>query len=172
MKKPLFRLIAVITLDGKIARNSSHLSDWSSKEDKKFFHRELDTADVVLVGNNTYKTAKKFLLKRNLIVFTRHVTAPRWKSEKCVFMNLARTNIQNYCQAHGYRNVAVLGGTQIFDYFLGKNLAHELLLTLEPIVFGKGISLFEKGKKNTHFRLVSLKKLNKGGTLLLRYGKR
>ena len=57
--------IAAVTIDGKIALDAHSGSAWTSREDKDFLHDMLDTSDVVVVGNNTYKAAIEPLSKRN-----------------------------------------------------------------------------------------------------------
>ncbi len=172
MKRPVFRLIAAMTLDGKIAKHSHHMADWSSKEDKGFLHRMLDKADVAIVGNNTFETAKKPLSKRNCIVFTRSVKNPEQRGENLVFVNPAITGIAEFCRRHSYNKIAVLGGAKAFGYFLAHGLADEIFLTIEPLVFGAGIPLLDSGDYEISFSLVSVRKLNKKGSLLLHYRKR
>jgi len=36
MARPIYIAIAAVTLDGKIAKTKSHMSTWTSKEDKLF----------------------------------------------------------------------------------------------------------------------------------------
>src|ERR1035437_1290773 len=76
MIKPTYIAIAAITLDGKIAKGPNHMSDWTSKEDKVFMRALLDKCDVIIVGNNTYKTAIAPLSKRNCIVLTHSKVLP------------------------------------------------------------------------------------------------
>lgn len=171
MERPNFALIAVSTIDGKIARHPGHMSDWSSKEDKDFLHKMLGKSDAVIVGRNTYETAKKPLSKRNCIVFTRSVPAQERSNGKPVFLNPAATDISDYCSRNSILKVAVLGGAKTFNYFLANGLADEIYLTIEPIAFGAGIPLFDSGDKDVFFGLVSVKKLNRRGTVLLHYRK-
>ena len=77
--------IAAATIDGKIALDSGHFSDWTSKEDKDFLHEMLDKSDAVVVGNNTYKTAIGPPSKRNCIVFTASVATSERKSDKLTY---------------------------------------------------------------------------------------
>nr|AIA15400.1 RibD C-terminal domain protein [uncultured bacterium] len=49
-------LLAAVTADGKMARNSAQLSNWTSHEDKKIFVAESRRAGVIILGNSTYKT--------------------------------------------------------------------------------------------------------------------
>lgn len=186
---PNYIAIAAITLDGRIAATSRHPSDWTSIEDKKFLHQMLNGCDVILVGNNTYKTAKGPLSKRNCIVFTSAVPSSPGKermpegqersnryiyqkSKNLLYINPAKTDIKKFIEQKNYKKIAILGGAQIYSYCLENNLLDELYLTIEPLVFGKGISLFESKKFITYsFKLSSFKKLNPQGTLLLHYKK-
>ena len=164
-----FIAIAAVTIDGKIARNSNHPSDWTSPEDKAFLHAELDRCDVTVVGNKTYKLAQKPLSKRNCIVFTRSIDRTRQQNDKLIYINPKGKNIQKFIEEKGYRRICILGGAQVYNYFLEHNLIDEIYLTIEPVIFGKGISLFDKKVKNVDYKLKSVKKLNNMGTVLLRY---
>lgn len=162
--------IAAVTIDGKIALDAKHFSDWTSKEDKDFLQELLDKSDVVVVGNNTYKTAKGPLSKRNCIVFTSSVAELERKSEKLLYANPATANIAELLAPH--KTVAVLGGSKTYTWFLEHGLLDELYLTIEPLVFARGINLFQSSKDiNAHFRLESTKQLNERGSLLVHYKK-
>ncbi len=160
--------IAAVTIDGKIALDAGHFSDWTSPEDKEFLHKMLDESDVVVVGNNTYKTAIEPLSKRNCIVFTASVRTSEHKSDILTYCNPASSDCIPLMEK--YKKVAVLGGTQTYTYFLENDLLDELYLTIEPLVFGRGLNLFESEKNiEAHFRLESTKRLNGKGSLLLHY---
>lgn len=174
-----FIAVAAMTLDGKIAKNKDHLStDWTSEEDKIFFRKFLAGCDVVLVGRNTYETAKEPLSKRNCIVLSRSVDQPTSESERLVFINTEKTDLKKYITNKGYHKIAILGGAQAYTYCLENNLLDELYLTIEPVVFGEGINLFsapslllkkKRGEVIKTFKLVFTKKLNEQGTILLHY---
>ncbi|PIR96436.1 MAG: hypothetical protein COT92_01135 [Candidatus Doudnabacteria bacterium CG10_big_fil_rev_8_21_14_0_10_42_18] len=165
-----FIAIAAVSLDGKIAKHKNHPSDWTSKEDKKMMKGLLNKCDVVLVGNNTYKTAREHLSKINCIIFTKSVNKPVKKSENLLLANPDKVDIKKLIARHGYKTVAILGGAQTYTYCLRNGMFDELYLTIEPIVFGKGIGLFDgiaDGIKK--FKLTSVKSLNKKGSVVLRY---
>src|SRR5258708_26615547 len=111
MNRPTYISIAAVTIDGKIALHSSHPSDWTSKEDKDFLHKILDKCDAVLVGNSTYKMAKKPLSKRNCIVLTRKVKSIQEQSASLTYVNPANTKLGEFIKNHNYKSVAVLGGS-------------------------------------------------------------
>jgi dihydrofolate reductase len=168
-KKPNITAIAAVTIDGKIARNARQSPDWTSPEDKTYFQSMLDKSDVYVVGNNTYKTAEEPLSKRNCIIFTRSVQDTERRGANLLFYNAAgTTSIESLLEP--YRSVALLGGAQVYSYFLERDLIDELYLTIEPIVFGNGINLFQhEGESTTRLRLASMRQLNEQGTLLLHY---
>lgn len=168
--RPTYTALAAVSIDGKIAAHAKQFTSWTSKEDKDFLHKHLDRSDVVVVGRNTYETAKKPLSIRNLIVITRQVKKSTRKNLRLTFFNLETENLDKFIRKAGYKRVAVLGGQKIYTYFLEKNLLNEIYLTIEPVIFGKGLSMFGSEKFEIRkWRFVSIKQLNKKGSLVLRY---
>lgn len=170
MTKPHYIAIVAATIDGKIARDSNHMSDWTSKEDKRFLHDMLDQSDVILVGRNTYNTAAKPLSKRKCVVLTRSAETVEEISPNLIHCNPDKVDVNNLIMEKGWQKVAILGGAQTYAYCLEHNLLDDLYLTVEPIVFGSGLSIFgDKGGVDYRFKLISTKVLNPEGALLLHY---
>jgi dihydrofolate reductase len=162
--------VAASTIDGKIAHDSDHPSEWTSPEDKTFLHEFLKSADVVVIGTNTYKTAPNFFAHYNCVVLSSHLGEAKRESERLLLCNPKHTDVRKLLSQ--YATVAVLGGTQTYTYFLEHDLLDEIYLTVEPLVFGRGLQLFESSHNSAaHFRLASHKKLNDKGSLLLHYTK-
>jgi dihydrofolate reductase len=160
--------VAATTLDGRIAAYPGHFSDWTSLEDKDLLHGILDQSDLVVVGHNTYKTAIGPLAKRNCLVFSRSLQGIEQRNEKLTFCNPEKINMHQLLNK--YKNVVVLGGTQIYTYFLEKDWLQEIYLTIEPLVFGNGLPLFESKKwALRRFALLEVRKLNNSGSVLLHY---
>ncbi len=161
MAKPNYILLAAMTLDGRIALNSKHLTDWTSPEDKQHMKKILDKCEAIIVGRKTYETAKAALRKRNCLVLSA-------KKKGAAYLNPAQTDLKKFILKNKYQNICVLGGTKTFNYALKNKMADEIYLTIEPLVFGRGLNLFELPlKKFPKYGLISHKKLNTGGTLLL-----
>ena len=170
MRKTHFIALAAITLDGKLARSTRQISfGWTSKEDYKFFKGYVDACDAIIVGRNTHRMSKSIIEKRNrnCIIFTRAVSGIEEKSPKLVYMNPTKKRVINYCRKRGFKKVAVLGGTGVFDYFLKQSLLDEMYLTIEPVVFGAGVPLLSQVTK-ARVKVRTLKKLNARGTVLYR----
>ena len=69
----------------------------------------------------------------------------------------------------GYKSVAVLGGGAVYQFMLENRLLDEIFVTIEPLIFGRGKEMFVGGTKTTRVSLLSVKRLNRTGTLLLHY---
>ena len=69
----------------------------------------------------------------------------------------------------GYKKLLLPGGTNTNTSFLIAGLVDEILLTVEPKIFGLGKQLFLEKSLEASLELLSFKKLNKQGTLLLHY---
>ena len=192
-------MLAAVTLDGKIARSVRGGSSWTSREDKNFLHRELDKCDLIIVGRKTYELAKKPLSKRKCLVMTRKIKGIKEIKPNITYVNplsispygihrgrggfflplpegRGRPARLRYDEvvAGGRRGgkVCILGGSEIYSYFLKHNLLDEIYLTVEPLVFGAGVPLFDIPLNVPQtFKLVSIKRLNRTGTIVLRYKK-
>ena len=89
-----------------------------------------------------------------------------------MYLNPEKSNIKTFIKNAGYKKSAIWGGAQTYTYFLENNLLDEIYLTIEPLVLGSGIDLFASKKSDDHhFKLISVKKLNQKGSLLLVYKK-
>jgi dihydrofolate reductase len=156
-------LIAALSADGFIARDAHQPADWTSKEDKKVFVELTKRAGVIVMGRNTYDTIGRALPGRRMIVYT---------SKELDNRDVETTQEKPADLIHrlghdGYTEVAICGGRAVYDMFLAEGLVDTLYLTLEPKLFGSGLSLGHT-PANTDLKLSKLTKLN-DDTLLLQY---
>ena len=163
--------MAAVTLDGKIARHAAHLSDWTSPEDKKLFRTETRRAGVIIMGHNTFRTFRRPLPGRLHIVLTRDladkanirgVVEYTAASPAAIVADLAR---------RGYARAMLVGGAQVNALFLAADLVDEIWLTVEPVIFGQGVALFEGMAFDRRARLLSLTPLS-ADAFLARYSLR
>ena len=133
--------LMAITLDGKIAKDSDHFPDWTEKADKQLFMEITKKARVIIMGSKTYDTLKKPLSGRKNIVITRN--KDRISSHKnLIYTNEPPKKILETLQKEGYEEVILIGGTIINTLFAKEKLINEIIVTISPIIFGKGLSLF------------------------------
>jgi dihydrofolate reductase len=165
-------LMAAATLDGKIARHNSHFVDWSSREDKKLFFQTSKRAGVVILGNSTFKTFPSPLPGRLHVILTRTLEGKQSVPGSIEYTSDPPQQIVASLEARGYTEAVLTGGAQINALFLQAGLIDEIWLTVEPLVFGKGINLFLGGEFDLRVTLLSVVRLNEGGSVLLKYGVR
>lgn len=167
MQKITISLIAAVSIDGRIAAYPGHKSDWTSTEDKGFLHTMLDASDCVVVGRRTFEIAREPLSKRNCIVFSE---SANMQDISAIYFNPAKQDFVELIKEKKYTSIAVLGGTGVYTHFLENNLCTDIYLTIEPVVFGKGLPLFEAEHfEMKNFRLESSRLLNPQGSILLHY---
>ena len=171
VNKPCYTAVVAVSIDGKIARYSGHFSDWTSKEDKDFLHSTLDDSDVIIVGNITYQLAIEPLQKRNCIVISRSVNTTKKINPLLSYCNPENMPLDDLIRKLGYKKVHILGGTQVYSYCLAHDIIDELYLTIEPKIFGKGLSIFDVDYQS-EWKLETMEKLNNNGTILLKYIKK
>jgi len=170
MAKPNYIMVAAVSIDGFIAPAGKQGSSWTSPEDKQFLHQILDTADVVIVGNTTYKIAKEPLSKRNCIILTKKVKDTKQPNKLSVYLNPKNVDLKTFIEQKKYRRVVVLGGAQAYSYCLEQKMVNEIYLTVEPVVFGRGLPLFRtKSLEISNWKVGAIEKLNKKGSILIHY---
>ncbi|MDO8591259.1 MAG: dihydrofolate reductase [bacterium] len=164
--KPRYIAFVAASVDGRISLLSKTIPDWTSKEDQRFFYRSLAKVGAVVVGRNTYKAAAARLRQRNTFLFSNRIAATRRRGT-VTFINPARVNLG--VMFANYKTVAILGGGRVYQTMLEKNLLDEIYITIEPLVFGRGKEMFVGAVRTTQLRLLSARRLNRSGTLLLHY---
>ena len=158
-----------MTIDGKIARDANHPSNWTSPEDKTMLRKLIAASDAIIIGHTTYLLYKSQLASRRCVVFTRSIKDYERHNENLILYNPeGPTSLNDILKTDN--SIALLGGAQTYSYFLENNLIDEIYLTIEPIIFGEGLNLFETSESITSkFHLISTERLNQQGTMLLHY---
>lgn len=156
-------IIAVLTADGLIAESQDQIStDWTSKEDKKFFSERTKQAGVIVLGHNTYKTIGRPLPGRLNIVYSKE------NIEGVEVTQKEPAELIKDLENRGYREAAICGGSTIYTMFMEAGLVDKLYLTIEPVLFGSGMTLFNKKFDAKKLELKSMQKLG-DETVLLEY---
>ncbi len=167
--RPKYIAFVASSIDGRIAKSGKSGTDWTSKEDWSFFTKSLKGMDAVIAGHNTYRVAKERLKRRNTVVLTSK--AAKLKIEgKTTFFNPEKSDIKKFLRIKKYKKIGILGGAKVYDFCLKNKMLDELFVTIEPYVFTTGVPMFSgKEFRKYKFILQSIKKLNKKGSLLLKY---
>lgn len=155
-------IVAAQTADGFIAKDATHAAFWTSKEDKKRFVELTKRAEVVVMGSQTFKTLPRALKERTNIVYSKSQTF-----EDAEVTEDEPITLLNKLEARGFKEVAICGGSSIYTMFIKAGVVDTIYLTIEPLLFGAGICLFNE-EINIHLELISHVK-TEAGTLLLEY---
>lgn len=136
-------LMMAITADGKIARDSNHFPDWTGKADKRMFKQLTTAAGVIIMGSRTFDTIGKPLPNRLNVVMTRcpeRYTAGR----HLFFTSESPADLLAGLKGRGYKEAILIGGATINTLFVQAGLIDEILVTIVPVMFGTGLSLFSE----------------------------
>lgn len=155
-------LIAAVTADGFIAKDENHPAFWTSKEDKKRFVELTKRAGVVIMGSRTYTTLPRPLKERVNIVYSKSKSFEGVETTQKKPLELLKD-----LEARGFKEVAICGGSYIYTMFMKAKLVDRVFLTIEPLMFGKGITLFNE-EFLSHLKLISAVQ-GETGVLLLEY---
>jgi dihydrofolate reductase len=155
-------LIAAISVDGFIGQAKEQVSTaWTSKEDKQFFVQRTKEAGLMVLGSQTFRTFNRLMPGRSMIIYTRDVEQFRQSVEFEVEEVTAATTVLDRAdilyatklepkelvsvlEKCGKKELAVCGGSSIYWQFVNAGLVETLYLTVEPMLFGKGVPLFSE----------------------------
>lgn len=157
-------LMMAISADGKIAKDKNQLANWTSPEDKKIFVAESKKHGVVMMGENTFNTFPSPLPNRLNVVFS---PDPKPNYDNVKYVSGEPEKVLEELEQMGYKSALLGGGCFLNSLFLKNKLISEMVLTVEPKIFGSGLSLFDTDHEAS-LELNSLEKLN-DNTFAVRY---
>jgi dihydrofolate reductase len=158
-------MMMAMTADGKIAKDKTQFADWTSREDKKLFVEISKACGVIMMGENTFNTFPNPLKERLNVVFTGDLNKPEIPGVKWV--SGEPSLVLDDLEKMGYKEALLGGGSFLNSLFLEKKLISEIVLTIEPKIFGSGLSLFNRDL-DANLKLLEFKNLNEN-TLMVRY---
>lgn len=165
----------VASVDGKTTKNNNpDVYHWSSKEDTEYFFSLRDKNNLLIMGRKTYDHAKHLMehkkgMLRVVLTKTPEKFLKQSKPNILEFTNDSLKNLLKKLSNRGYKQALLLGGATTNTSFAKDHLIDEVWITFEPYLFGKGNSIFDNEFTDLSLRLISSKKLNTQGTLLLKY---
>lgn len=167
--------VMVATVNGKITRGDDpDISKWTSKEDFEHFRSMLAHSKLIVMGSSTYEAARKSMQHEEgkLRVVLTH-TPEKYQQEEIsgqlIFTNETPQELVERLEKEGYQEMLLVGGGRTNAEFVKAKVLTDLLLTIEPKLFGKGTAVVGEEDFFVNTRLTSVKQLNKEGTLLLEY---
>ncbi len=141
-------LIAAMTADGFIARGKNDRSfDWTSLEDKKFYVSKIKQADAIVMGRNSFETFTRYPKNSRWVIYSSNpekFSNPKPQVIEAEATSEDPANLVKRLESEGVKTLAICGGASIYSMFVRAGLIDRLYLTVEPILFGEGITLFSE----------------------------
>ena len=155
------KLYIASSLDSYIAGENGNI-DWLFSDSDYGYAKFYDSIDTILIGRKTYDqslTFEEYPYKgKKVYVFTRSTEE---KENKNVTYDVeyidedipsfARLLIQQ--SSVEKKDIWLLGGGEIVSILLNAGLVDEIILSIHPIILGKGVPLFPSIKKRVKLQL-------------------
>lgn len=155
-------LYIACSVDGYIADNNNDISflDIVSEEGEDYGYTDfIDTVDTVIMGKNTYDKVLSFDIpfphsdKQCFVVTNKNVDETSYiksfSGDLIPLINLLKSKDGKY--------IFIDGGANIINQLLNSNLIDEFIISIIPIILGKGISLFGSNIKPIKLELIETK---------------
>lgn len=171
-------LYAAQSLDGRITRHDEPGDAFSSDADKVQFRAAMQSHDAWIMGGESFRwmlsqraSGEPWRPGLRRIVWTRtpEVYAPETVEGVLEFTAASPAVVLAKLAKEGCRRCALLGGGQVYGAFLEAGLVDEVVITIEPRVFGRGRPLSGEVEQDTRLRLIECAPLGDGGAVRLRY---
>lgn len=154
---PKITIYIATSLDGYIAREDGSI-DWLPESAESGYDAFYKSIDTVIMGKTTYDQVLTFgeypYKDKKSFVFT---TTNQTKDENIEFVS----NVDKFvidCFPGVGKNIWLVGGAQIIASFLKQKVVDEIIITIIPVLLGKGISLFKNIENETKLELIKTKR--------------
>ena len=159
-----------MTLDGRIAKNSQQNADWTTKADKKAFIAETKKHQVIIMGDTTFEAIGRPLPGRLNYILS---FSPEKYKDKVIAGTLEfdkgdPVKIIKRLEDRGFESAILGGGAKTNAAFLKAELVDEILITVEPKLFGIGLNFTESEELDYDLELIESKELG-DSAVQLRY---
>ncbi len=154
-------LYMAITPNGLIAKPDDDTGFVSDLEWRGFL-KMMEKAGNNVMGRRTFEVSLKdgrFPYNVLNVVMTHKKLKNKW-GDKVIFTAASPKKVVKMLEKQGFK-IALVGGGRLDASFIKAGLVDELILDVEPTVFGKGINLFEGQDFNARLKLIGTKKLSK-----------
>jgi dihydrofolate reductase len=145
---------------------------WASREDGEHVGRLLAEYKVLVMGRNSYEAGPMPPDPAHLLTV---LTSDPDKFKDAMvpgqleFVRAEPTEIVAKLEARGFDKIIIFGGRPVHSAFLAAGLVDEVQITVEPRLFGSGISFLTDELVDIPLHLEEMQRLNEQGTVLLRY---
>lgn len=155
------------SIDGFIAKEDGDI-DWLSiveKPGEDYGYQEfISTADTVIMGRKTYEKVMSFGIEFPHKGMKCYVLSRTLKGmdENIEYYNGDIAELIDILKNKDGKNIFIDGGAEAAREFLNKNLIDEYVISIIPILLGKGIRLFRGNDIESSLKLIECKSFESG----------
>lgn len=158
-----------VTIDGYIARVDGSIDGFPAQgEHVTAYMASLAEFDTVLMGRATYEFGYQFGLqpgeapypgKTNYVISR---TLPDFEQTQVGIVREQAAEFVHALKQQDGRAIYLCGGGHLAGFLLDHQLIDELVLKLNPVIFGRGIRLFGTSTKFVDLQLIGIKQYKTG----------
>ncbi|OUL32162.1 dihydrofolate reductase family protein [Nostoc sp. 106C] len=161
------------TVDGFIAHKDHTIEGFIPEGDHVTDYLESlqNDYDIVLMGRKTYEFGFQFGVTNPYPLMKQYVLSRTMETSPDPNVELVSENIIDFVRelkTGTGKDIYLCGGAYLATTLLTENLINEIILKVNPVVFGSGIPLFSEAIKQTDLELID-SKIYKTGVILLTY---
>ncbi len=158
-----------MTIDGRIAKHADHNVDWTSKADKKLFVSETKKHGVMIMGSTTFKAIGSRALPNRLNYILTSDPEKFKDKEQAGLLEFAKGSPQKIVDnltKKDFQSAILAGGAKTNSAFFEAGLVDEVMVTVEPKIFGQGMNITEGQDFDLNLELIESKEIGDGAVLL------
>jgi dihydrofolate reductase len=170
-------MAAVMSRDGLISNDNVDDIEWKSAEDFQRFSELRKKHNLYVMGRKTYSANAGNMIERPGLLRVVLTSDPLKYANlenpgHLEFTNETPEELVKRFRKENRESLLLLGGSDVYEAFLGVGLVDEIDLTVEPIDLISGVPLLPHGKKLSEFvgdTKPTIEVLNAKGTKLYHY---
>lgn len=171
--RPKISVYIATSMDGFIAKENDGL-DWLENinppgcNEDYGFKEFLSTIDTLVMGRGTYKIASSVedwpYKGKRVVVLSQSLSEVRKDAE---LYNGDVTTLLHKLHSEGTKHIYIDGGVTI-SQFIAASLIDQIIISIVPVILGKGISLYKNIINESWYKLLSTQSYP-NGLVQLRY---
>jgi dihydrofolate reductase len=162
MNKRKIILNLCTSLDSFIEGENGEI-DWCFTDQDYSMTEFLDGIDTIFIGRKSYEQLIREMPNafsdKNIIVFSRTLRESKGNS-KIISRNI-ETEVNKIINESG-KNIWLFGGANLTTTFINLNLVKELMISVHPLILGKGKPLFINIQNRVKLELIDTKAFSTG----------
>ena len=147
------RVYIAASLDGYIAKEDGSV-DWLPQNSESSYDAFYKSIDTVIMGKTTYDQILTFgeypYKDKKSFVFSK---SSQTKEDHAKFLPDVAKFVRDEFSDAG-KNIWIVGGSKTIDSFLKQGAVDEIILTVVPVILGRGIPLFQNSNDTNKLELV------------------